>query len=76
MFLQNIMVAARGRGLRHLPAGRVRAVPRVIRRELGIPENEMVVCGMSLGHEDPSAIENTLRTERAPLDGFVEFRDA
>jgi hypothetical protein len=33
----------------------------------------MVVCGMSLGHADPSAIENSLRAEREPVDGFVRF---
>jgi hypothetical protein len=33
----------------------------------------MVVCGMSLGHADPGAIENTLVTEREPVSGFANF---
>jgi hypothetical protein len=33
----------------------------------------MVVCGMSLGHADESAVENKLVTERAPVSGFVRF---
>jgi nitroreductase len=76
MFLENIMVAARGFGLHTCPQAAFAPYHKVIRRELGIPESEMVVCGMSLGYEDTSAVENTLRTERDPLGGFVEFRDA
>jgi nitroreductase len=75
MFLENIMVAARGFGLHTCPQAAFAPYHAVIRRELGIPDSEMVVCGMSLGHEDTSAVENTLRTEREKLSGFVEFRD-
>jgi hypothetical protein len=35
----------------------------------------MVVCGMSLGHADPAAVENTLVTERAPVSAFTRFFD-
>jgi len=28
---------------------------------------------MSLGHADPDAIENTLVTDREPLDAYTEF---
>jgi nitroreductase len=73
MFLANIMVAARGFGLHTCPQAAFAPFHKVIRRELGIPESEMIVCGMSLGYEDTSAVENTLRTEREKLSGFVEF---
>ena len=73
MFLENIMIAARGFGLHTCPQAAFAPFHKVIRRELGIPESEMVVCGMSLGYEDTRAPENTLRTEREPLNGFVEF---
>jgi hypothetical protein len=33
----------------------------------------MLVCGMALGHEDASAVENTLRTEREPAALFTRF---
>ena len=73
MFLENIMVAARGFGLHTCPQAAFAPFDAVIRKILGIPESEMVVCGMSLGYEDTSAPENALRTEREPLSGFVEF---
>ena len=75
MFLENIMVAARGFGLHSCPQAAFAPFHRVIRAELAIPDSEIVVCGMSLGHEDTAAPENALRTEREALAGFVEFRE-
>jgi nitroreductase len=73
MFLQNIMIAARGRGLDTCPQAAFIQFHRVIAEHLGAPEDEQVVCGMSLGHADPNAIENTLITERAAVDAFAKF---
>ena len=73
MFLQSVMVAARGRGLDTCPQAAFTQFHRIIRQHLQLPADEMVVCGMSLGHADPSAIENTLVTEREPVAGFVRF---
>jgi nitroreductase len=73
MFLQNVMVAARGRGLDTCPQAAFTQYHRIIAEQLKIPANETVVCGMSLGWADPEKIENTLVTEREPLSGFVRF---
>ncbi|MFC5509667.1 nitroreductase [Massilia jejuensis] len=73
MFLQNIMVAARGRGLDTCPQAAFTQYHRIIARQLALPSNETVVCGMALGWADPSRIENSLVTEREPLAGFVRF---
>ena len=73
MFLQNIMVAARARGLDTCPQAAFTQFHRIIERQLGLGADEMVVCGMSLGFADPAAIENTLVTEREPVEGFTRF---
>ena len=73
MFLQSIMVAARGRGLHTCPQAAFAPYHTQIRPLLGIPEDEVVVCGMALGYEDESKPENQLRSERAPLEEFVTF---
>ena len=73
MFLQNVMIAARARGLDTCPQAAFCKYHRIIARHLEIPSERMLVCGMALGHEDSSAIENTLRTEREPASGFVSF---
>ena len=73
MFLQNVMVAARGRDLDTCPQAAFAPYHKVFRQELGIPEDQIVICGMSLGREDKAAIENQLTTERMDLDDFVRF---
>ncbi|WP_159586638.1 nitroreductase [Chelativorans xinjiangense] len=73
MFLQSIMIAARARGLHTCPQAAFAPYHRFIRPILDIPEEEIVVCGMALGHEDTSKPENRLRSERAPLEEFVSF---
>jgi LAO/AO transport system ATPase len=73
MFLQNIMVAARARGLDTCPQAAWMEFPRTIAAELGLPANEQVVCGMSLGHADPDPPESRLVTEREPVAGFARF---
>ena len=75
MFLQSIMVAARGRGLDTCPQAAFMQYHRIIAAHLGLAAGQMVVCGMSLGHADPAAVENTLHTEREPLSGFARFLD-
>ncbi len=71
MFLQNIMVAARGRGLDTCPQAALINYPDIVRAHLGIPGSELIVCGMALGHADPAAPTNGLRTEREDLAAFV-----
>jgi nitroreductase len=73
MFLQNIMVAARGRGLDTCPQAAFIQFHRIIAEQLGLPASESVVCAMALGYADPDRIENSLVTERAPLAQFVRF---
>jgi nitroreductase len=75
MFLQNVMVAARARGLDTCPQAAFTQFHRVISEELALGPEDMVVCGMSLGHADPSAVENTLVTEREPVSGFTRFHE-
>ena len=75
MFLQSIMVAARGRGLATCPQAAFTLFHRLIMPMIGAPQNEQLVCGMSLGSADPVAIENTLITEREPVERFTHFLD-
>lgn len=73
MFLQNIMVAARGRGLDTCPQAAFTQFHKVIADVLGLPDSEQLVCGMALGFADTSKIENSLVTERAALGDFATF---
>jgi nitroreductase len=73
MFLEGVMVAARARGLDTCPQAAFTQFHRIIGEHLGFDAREQLVCGMSLGHADPSAIENTLVTEREPVANFTRF---
>ena len=64
MFLQNIMVAARARGLHTCPQAAFAPYHNQIRPVLGIPPEEIVVCGMALGYEDSSKPENAMAGRR------------
>jgi nitroreductase len=75
MFLQNIMVAARARGLHTCPQAAFTQFHRVIAEELAFRPEQMLVCGMALGYADPEAVENSLVTERAAVAEFARFMD-
>jgi nitroreductase len=64
MFLQNIMLAAKARGLDTCPQAAFTQYHQIIHKTLNLSDQEMVVCGMSLGYADPGKIENSLVTER------------
>ena len=73
MFLQNIMIAAKARGLDTCPQAAFTQYHKIIAEVLQLPEKEMVVCGMSLGYADLSKNENSLITEREPVSAFARF---
>jgi len=73
MFLQSIMVAARSFGLDTCPQAALCSRHEILQKRLGIPPEQMVVCGMALGYADPDAIVNTFITERMALEEFVTF---
>lgn len=75
MFLEAVMVAARGRGLDTCPQAAFNRFHAIIGDHIGMPETETFVCGMSLGRADPRAIENTLTTDREPVARFARFLD-
>jgi len=70
MFLQNVMLLAREAGLHTCPQAAFCGYHKSIRASLPLQPEEVVVCGMSIGYADFDAVENSLRTERAP---FAEF---
>jgi nitroreductase len=73
IFIGAFAIAARGRGFDTCPQAAFADFHAIIRSELGIPQNEIVICGMALGHADPDAVENRLVTERAPPSEFATF---
>jgi nitroreductase len=75
MFLQNIMVAARGFGLDTCPQQAFAAYHATIREVLNLPEERTVICAIALGVADIMDPANGFSTEREPLDQFARFHD-
>jgi nitroreductase len=73
IFIGALMIAARGRGLHTCPQAAFADFHSVIKPLLGIPEHEVVICGLAIGHEDTSASVNRLETERASVAEFATF---
>ena len=74
MFLQNVMLAARARGLETCPQAAFANFHGVVRDILGLDPEEIVICGLSLGVEDRAAVVNTLETHREKAADFTTFR--
>ncbi|MFI5445379.1 nitroreductase [Polaromonas sp. UC242_47] len=75
MFLQNIMVAARGHGLHTCPQAAWNGFANIILPHVGAGEHEMLVCGMALGYADESALVNSYHTPRVSPEAFATWLD-
>jgi len=73
MFLQNIMVAARAHGLHTCPQAAWNGFSKIIQPIIGMSDNEMMVCGMSLGYADETALVNTFHTPRVAVQEFTTW---
>jgi len=75
MFLQSIMIAARAFGLDTCPQAAFCQYHHIIEKRLGIPPDQILVCGMAVGYADPEAKVNQFRTDREPVSSFTTFID-
>ena len=73
MFIQSILVGARGEGLHSCGQVAFTKFHTLIAEQLEFKENEMLVCGVSIGYEDTSAPENSLRVEKLQYSDFTTF---
>ncbi len=75
MFLQNIMVGARGHGLHTCPQAAWNGFANIILPHIGAGADEMLVCGMALGYADEGDLVNTFHTPRVPVEEFTHWVD-
>ncbi|MET1115072.1 MAG: nitroreductase [Comamonas sp.] len=72
MCLHGLLMAAHAEGLGACAIGALASYPEIVRRELGLPDSEIVVCGVALGWPDPEAPDNQAQTEREPLAQYFQ----
>lgn len=75
MYLENVMLLAVEAGLSTCPQECWAMYPETVTRFLATPPVRMLFCGMAIGHEDPAAAANRLRTTRAPQSEWLTIRD-
>lgn len=71
MFMQNIMLAARGFGLETCPQAALAEYPDIIREALSLCQDYRIVAGMAMGYADWSHPVNRYRTTRESVESFT-----
>jgi nitroreductase len=73
-FVQNILLACHAVGLGALPQYSIAAYAPVVKKVLGLKEDCIVVCGISMGYASDSHDEERQKgPPRLPVEGFVQF---
>lgn len=75
MMTQSILLAAQDYGVESAVAVNLVCYPDVIRNELGIPEELLVVIGVALGYADRSDPADGFRSARRPFAEAVKLID-
>lgn len=73
MFLQSIMLAAVEQGLATCPQASFADYAEIIKSTLDYAPDDILLCGMSLGYEDTSALVNSYRTPREAVETFTRY---
>jgi nitroreductase len=73
MFIQNIMLAARARGLHSCPQAAWNRFARIVLPHIGASSHEMLVCAVALGYACETAPVNSFHTPREPVDAFTTW---
>lgn len=75
MWVQTFMLALWARGVGSCAQASLRLYPQVLHREMAVPEDLQILCGISFGYEDPSVPANRTRQKREPIEANVTFLD-
>ncbi|MFW1665635.1 MULTISPECIES: nitroreductase [Acinetobacter] len=73
MMIQNVMVAAKARGLDTCPQAAWNHFHPIVLEVLGASDDEELVCTVALGYANPDEIVNTFITPREPVEKFTVF---
>jgi nitroreductase len=75
-WVNNFMLAARSLGVASIAQAALASHPHFTRSYFGLPDERLIVCGISFGYEDEVHPVNRFRTSRAAVDGVVSWVDA
>lgn len=75
-YVQVLLLAMQAHGVASIPQAAIARHSTLAKELLGIPQQRLVVCGVSFGYEDASHPANGFRTTRAPLSDAVTWVDS
>lgn len=75
LMAQSIMLAAQDHGVDSAIAVNLVSYPDLLRAELDIPEELLILIGIALGYADPEDPEKAFRSSRRSLEEAVRFYD-
>jgi len=75
MFLQTLLLALTERGLGTCVEVSIAGYPEVVRAQLAIPAELLILCGLAVGYPDPEFPANKLHISREPTEKCVVFLD-
>ncbi|SCK30320.1 Nitroreductase [Variovorax sp. HW608] len=75
-FVANFLLAATSLGVATIPQAALASRPDRVREFLGLPQDRLVVCGISFGYADPSHPANGFRTTRAAIAEVADWMTA
>jgi nitroreductase len=73
LFVQNVMIAAKARGIDTCPQVSFSRFHSVIASQLHIPPGEVTACGMALGYADPAHAVNRMNMPRSSVQEFASL---
>jgi len=74
-FVAAFTLAATAMGIASVPQAAIAAYAPLLRRELGIGDDRLILCAISLGFEDRDAPANGFRTARAKVADIIRWHD-
>ena len=74
MYIQTIMLATKSFGFDTCPQAAWIPYQKPVLKHLGVPDDQSLVTGMSLGWADHDKIENTLMSEREAVENVMHYR--
>jgi nitroreductase len=73
MYLQTLVLGLTARGIGSCVQAALTTYPEVLRRELAIPDELAILCGLSLGYADPEFPTNHIKVPKRPVDHNVSI---
>lgn len=73
LFVQSFLLAAQARGVATVAQAALAQKSEFLRGWLNLPDDRLIVCGISFGYADPEHPANSFRAGRAPLHEMARF---